>query len=105
MKEVVARLREDSVEALLEVFELDVAVGELVLAAQTLAALANDLAGEAAQLADTPLLASSARLRSLADGARRASETAQTQAGSLLQLKYGLDAWNIVPDTIASRQS
>jgi hypothetical protein len=97
MKEVVARLREDGVEALLEIFELDVAVGELTLSALGLAARLSEVAGELDQLAGSPPLASPARLRSLADSTRKASDGAQAQASILLELKHGLDAWSITP--------
>ena len=95
MKDVVARLREESVGALLELFELDVAVGEMTLSASRLSAGFREVAAETALLADAPALASPKRLRNLADYARNLSANADAQAAALAELARGLTAWSI----------
>jgi len=95
MKDVVVELRQESVGALLELFELDFAVGEIALSALSLRAAARELAEEAEQLAKTPGVASPARLQALASYASRASTTAEAQATALAELKRGLAAWSI----------
>ena len=95
MKEVVAELRRESVSALLEIYELDVAVGELTLTAHQLRAAVRELAEEAQELAKTPGLASPGKLEAFALYARGASITAESQALALAELKQGLAAWSI----------
>lgn len=95
MKEVVSQLREGASEALFELFELHVAVGELVLNAQVLSAVAKELATESGQIADRPELALSERLRDLAKAATKTSEVIDGQTRALGELQRGLDAWNI----------
>lgn len=95
MKDVVAELRRDSVGALVELFELDVAVGEIALNAHGLAAAVRELAAEAKQLATTPGVPSPARLQALASYASSASTTAESQAMALAELRRGLAAWRI----------
>lgn len=95
MKEVVSHLREGPAEALLELFELHVTVGELMLNAQVLAAVATEIATEISQLAETPELASSDRLRELAKAATKTSEVVDGQSRALAEIQRGLDAWNI----------
>ena len=95
MKDVVAELRRESVGALLELYELDVAVGEITLSARGLCAAVRELAEEAQQLAKTPGLASPARFQALALYAGSASMTAEAQATALVELRRGLAAWSI----------
>jgi hypothetical protein len=95
MKEVVAELRERSVDALLELFELHVAVGEVALAAQTLAAGATEIAAETTALADSPQLVSPERLQNLAIFSRKVSYTAEAQLSAIDQLRQGLTGWEI----------
>jgi hypothetical protein len=94
MQAVVARLRQEGAAALLDFFELHVAIGELVFAAQSLSAAVREIAEESAQLASTPGLASLGRLRALADYARTTSSTAEAQSVALGEIKRGLDGWN-----------
>lgn len=97
MKAVVAELREHSVGALLELFELSVAVGETTLNAQRLSAAMREIAAEAVQLAEasaTPS-ASARRLQWLAEFARTTSTTAEVHASALVELKRGLAVWGI----------
>lgn len=95
MRDVVAELRQHSVGALLELFELDVAIGEMVLNAQLLSAAMREFVAEIEQLASAE--ASTIRLQALAKYARSATQTAEGQATALEQLKGGIDAWGIVP--------
>ena len=95
MKEVVAQLREDAAEALLEVFELHIAVGELAQNAQILSAVIAEFAAEAAKLADAPEFASGEHLRELAKAAAKTSDVVNGQATALAQIQHGLDAWDI----------
>ena len=97
MKDVVAELREQSVGALLDLFELDFAVGELALAAQRLSAAVREIAAEAAQLANAPAATSPDRHQALAEYASNVSNTADAQAAALAELKRGLAGWNIAP--------
>lgn len=97
MKEVVSQLREGSAEALLELFELHVALGEVMLNAQVLSAVATEIASEITQLADAPELASSQRLRELAKAAAKTSEVVDGQSRALAEMQRGLDAWSIAP--------
>ena len=99
MKEVVAQLREGPAEALLDLFELHVALGELVLNAQVLSAVATEIATEITQLASAPELASSERLHELAKAATKTSEVMDCQSRTLSKVQRGLEAWNIAaPD-------
>lgn len=95
MKDVVAALRRESAGALLELFELDVAVGELVLINQRLCANLRELAEDADQLAKAPGLVSPARLVALAATASSTSATAVDQTTAFDELKRGLAAWSI----------
>jgi hypothetical protein len=95
MKEVVAEMREESVGALLELFELHIAVGEIALATQSLTARVHELAAETAALADSPQLASPDRLRKLAIFARKVCGTAEAELTAIDQLKQGLATWDI----------
>jgi hypothetical protein len=95
MNEVVAELRQESVGALLELFELHVAVGEIALATQTLAAGVRELAAETAALADSPQLASPDRLGNLATFARKVCGTAEAELTAIDQLRQGLATWDI----------
>lgn len=95
MKDVVVELRRESVGALLELFELDVAVGELGLGAHSLNAAIRELAEETQQLAKAPGLASPARLQALAAYASSVSTNADAQKMALAELKRGLAAWCI----------
>lgn len=93
MKDVVAQRGADASAAL----DLDVAVAELTLTAQSLAGSASEVARDAGLLADAPPLATPARFRQLAEGARRTSEMAQNQASLLLELKHSLNARSVTP--------
>ena len=95
MREVVAEVREHSVGALLELVELDVAVGEVVLNAQLLSAAMREFSAEIEQLGREEMPA--ARLQALANYARSATQTAEGQVNALKQVKSGLDAWGIMP--------
>ncbi len=95
MKDVVAELRRESVGALLELYELHVAVGEMTVSARGLYAAVRELAEEAKQLAQTPGLASPGRLQALASYASTASTKAESQAIALVELGRGLAAWSI----------
>ena len=95
MKEVVAELRHHSVGALLELFELSVAVGETTLTAQRVSAAVREIAAEAAQLAGASTDASARRLQWLAEFARTTSTSAEVQASALVELKRGLAEWGI----------
>lgn len=94
MREVVAELREHSVGALLELFELDVAVGEMAFNARLLSAAMREFVAEIEQVASAQ--APAGRMQALAKYARSAAQTAEGQATALEQLKGGLDAWGIV---------
>lgn len=95
MKDVVVDLRRDAVSALLELFELDVAIGEVRVGAHSLAAALHEIAAETLHLAETPSLTTETRLRALAEHASNASRTADTQANALAELSKGLKAWSI----------
>ncbi|HKY34649.1 MAG TPA: hypothetical protein VJN18_01810 [Polyangiaceae bacterium] len=97
MKEVVAQLRAGASEALLELFELHVAVGEVTFNTQVLSAAAVEVATEAMQLADAPESASRERLRELAKVATQMSEVVSGQSRAFDQIQRGLDAWEIAP--------
>lgn len=95
MKDVVSYLREVAAGALLELFELHIAMGELTFNAQVLSATAAAIAEEINQLADAPELASRERLRELAKAASKTSEVVDAQAKAFAEIQRGLDAWNI----------
>lgn len=95
MKDVVAELRRESVAALLELFELDVALGEITLSAQSVSASLEEMAEQAQQLALTPGLVSPQRLEVLAAAAKVASSLASSQLAALTELKRELDRWAI----------
>jgi hypothetical protein len=95
MRDVVAELRRESVGALLELYELDVAVGEITVSARGLYAALRELAEETAQLAGTPGLVSPGRLRALASQASNVSSKAESQALALVELGRGIAAWSI----------
>ncbi|HXK20417.1 MAG TPA: hypothetical protein VNG33_21555 [Polyangiaceae bacterium] len=90
-----AELREHSVGALLELFELSVAVGETTLNAQRVCAAVRELAAEAAQLAEASSSVPARRLQGLAEFARTTATTAELQASALVELKLGLADWGI----------
>lgn len=96
MKEVVSQLREGSAEALLELFELHVAMAELGGNVQVLSAAAEAIAAEITLLADAPNLASRERLRGLANAATKASAVMAGQARGVSDLLGVIDAWGIV---------
>ena len=95
MKEVVSQLRNGAAEALIELFELHISVGELMLNAQVLSAVARELATEFMQLADAPVLTSIERLQEVAKAAAKTSEVVDGQYRALGEIQRGLDAWNI----------
>jgi hypothetical protein len=95
MKDVVAVLRRDAVGCLLELYELDVAVGELVVSGSGLRAALQELAGEARQLADLTGAVPSERLRALTTYAVSASSNGDAHARALQDLERGLNAWSI----------
>src|SRR5690242_2746587 len=95
MQEVVSQLRDGGAEALLELFELHIAVGELVLNFRLLSAVASEIAIDCSELASAPELATSERLRELAKGAAKTSDVIDGQAKALFEIQRGLDAWNI----------
>lgn len=74
-----AELRQHSFGALLELFELDAAVGEVALGAKGLSAAVREIAEEATQLASEPAKASPARA-STRGLPRKVSQTAEEQA-------------------------
>jgi hypothetical protein len=92
MKDVVVELRRGSVGALLEIYEVTVAVGEVALSAHQLHAAVRELAEDVQQLGKSPGVASPGRLQALA---LYASSAAEAQATTLVDLKRGLDAWSI----------
>ena len=95
MRAVVAALRQIGAPALLEIMELQIAVGEMELGAQSLRAAVREIAAESADLSAAPGLVSPARLRALADYAGKANATAEQQAAALQEIKGGLAAWNL----------
>ena len=95
MKAVVADLRRDSVGALLELFELDVALGEVTLAAQSVAAAVDEIAEEAQALVTTPHLGPAQRLETPAACAKVASSLARSQFAALTELRRGVAGWGI----------
>lgn len=95
MRDVVAELRQHSVGALLELFEIDVAIGEVTLNARLLSAAMREFLAEIEQVASGG--APSDRLQALAKYARSATQMADGQARALEELKGGFDAWGIVP--------
>jgi hypothetical protein len=95
MREVVARLRKTEAEALLELAELRTAVNEIVSCAVRLAGTVDEIAGEAAALANGPSAVTMARLTDLATYARNASSSADSQAIALRELKRAIEGWDI----------
>lgn len=97
MKDVVAELRRGSVGALLELFELDVALGEVTLAAQSVAAAVQQMADEAQGLVRAPQLATGERLETLATCAKVASTITRAQLAALTELRSEVAGWGISP--------
>jgi methyl-accepting chemotaxis protein len=97
MKDVVSQLRAGAAEALLELFELHIAVGELAVNLQVLSAVAVEVATECTQLADGSESVSRERLLELANAATKMKEATNGQLLAFEQMQRGLDAWNIVP--------
>lgn len=95
MKDVVSQLRQGAAEALLELFELHIAVGELALNVQVLSALAVEVAAECTELAEAPEPGSRERLRELASAATKMKDATTGQRLAFEQIQRGLDAWDI----------
>jgi hypothetical protein len=97
MKEVVSQLREGAAEALLELFELHIAMGEVTDNAQVLSAAAERIAEEIAELAKAPEFSSSGRLRELAAFAVKTREIVEGQSKTFAEIQRNVDAWHIAP--------
>ncbi len=95
MREVVAQLRAGAAEALLELFELHIALGELVLNAQVLSAVTAEVAEEMGRFAGEAEPTSRERLQEVAKVASKASGVAELQAKALSEIQRGLEGWNI----------
>lgn len=95
MREVVSHLRRTAAEAMLELFELHIAVNEVVLNFQVLSAVASELAAESNELAGTPELATAERLRELASAAAKTSDVVTGQCKAIAEIQRGIDGWNI----------
>ena len=96
-KDVVSQLRAGAAEALLKLFELHIAVGEIALNVQVLAAATAEIATESAQLAGAPESASSERLLDLASATTKMKAATNGHRLAFEQIQRDLDAWNIVP--------
>lgn len=97
MKAVVAQLRECAPEALLDLLELHVAVGELAFNLQLVSAVATELASELAEVAGARALVSGARLQEVAKVAAKTSEIVDRQSQAIAEIQRRLDTWNIAP--------
>jgi hypothetical protein len=95
MRDVVSELREHSVGALLELFELDVAIGEVALNARLVSATMREFLAQIEQVASAE--APPGRLEVLAKYVRSATQMTDGQAIALERLKAALDAWGLVP--------
>lgn len=95
MEVLIATLRRAEAPALLDLLELDAAVSEIAVSAQRLDATVREIAGDSAQLAADPNLASQQRLRALAAFTLTASDAVAAHAAALAELKRGLDGWKL----------
>jgi hypothetical protein len=97
MEDVVRDLREHSVGALLELFELHVAFGEVLLTAQALAPAFREIAFEMDCLAEDPSAATPLRLEKIKTRVSQLADIADAHLGALREIKAGLDAWKLAP--------
>lgn len=96
MKDVVAELRRDPTGALLDLFELDVAVGELALSGAALCVAVRELAREARHMAESSGALAPDKLVAFAASASNTSASAEAHARALAEVQRGLSEWSIV---------
>jgi hypothetical protein len=96
MVEVVARLRETSPEATIEIAELYLAVREIAINSSQLAAALREVAAEAASLAAHPDAATAERLKNIATYTATLRGAAEAGSAALSELRAGVEGWGFV---------
>jgi hypothetical protein len=95
MAEVLGRLRRENSKAIEEAVDLTVAVAEILLAQERLAAGLRELAAESFAIVTLADNSAASRLENLATYAGRLSDELGIHVSAFRELKKGLDGWNV----------